>query len=260
SPDGKKLAFMRGYTELRPEGNDLIGVGHYAIYTANADGTNELKLTDDDLMHAYPTWSPDGTKIAYATADALGVGDIFVMDADGANKTNVTRNGSTSFAPSWSPDGKMIVFVSARGASSASVYNIYAINRDGTGLVRLTNTHGDNTIPAWSPDGGKIAFLSNRDTAGGHFEIYTMNPDGSEQVRLTHTTDGQAGWVTWQPIPLSPPPADIGTAQGFVTQHYRDFLSREPDPEGSDFWANEIASCGGDARCADVKRTNVSAA
>jgi hypothetical protein len=49
-------------------------------------------------------------------------------------------------------------------------------------------------------------------------------------------------------------------SQFFVAQHYRDFLSREPDQSGLNFWVNEIESCGRDAACRDVKRNNVSAA
>jgi hypothetical protein len=46
----------------------------------------------------------------------------------------------------------------------------------------------------------------------------------------------------------------------FVTQHYRDFLNREPDAEGLAFWTNEIEQCGADAGCREVKRIHVSAA
>ena len=49
-------------------------------------------------------------------------------------------------------------------------------------------------------------------------------------------------------------------AEFFVSQHYRDFLNREPDPEGFEFWINEITSCGADAECIEAKRVNVSAA
>jgi hypothetical protein len=53
---------------------------------------------------------------------------------------------------------------------------------------------------------------------------------------------------------------DINNPTDFVTQHYRDFLSREPDPDGLAFWTGEIESCGADAQCVEVKRVNVSAA
>ena len=53
---------------------------------------------------------------------------------------------------------------------------------------------------------------------------------------------------------------NIADSEDFVTQHYRDFLGREPDPAGLQFWTNEIESCGADAQCREVKRINVSAA
>jgi Calx-beta domain/Domain of unknown function (DUF4214) len=57
-----------------------------------------------------------------------------------------------------------------------------------------------------------------------------------------------------------PPPANIiDDARAFVRQHYHDFLNREPDQAGVDFWTNEITSCGSDAQCIEVKRINVSA-
>jgi hypothetical protein len=52
----------------------------------------------------------------------------------------------------------------------------------------------------------------------------------------------------------------IGNSGFFVRQHYIDFLNREPDTVGFNFWVNEIASCGANAACIDVKRVNVSAA
>jgi hypothetical protein len=56
------------------------------------------------------------------------------------------------------------------------------------------------------------------------------------------------------------PPNSIDDPQFFVIQHYRDFLNREPDPNGLAFWTNEITSCGTTAQCIQVKRINVSAA
>jgi hypothetical protein len=56
------------------------------------------------------------------------------------------------------------------------------------------------------------------------------------------------------------PPNRIDDPQFFVIQHYRDFLNREPDPNGLSFWTNEITSCGNNTQCIQVKRVNVSAA
>ena len=52
----------------------------------------------------------------------------------------------------------------------------------------------------------------------------------------------------------------INDAGFFVRQHYIDFLNREPDISGLNFWTNEITSCGSNAQCVEVKRINVSAA
>lgn len=52
----------------------------------------------------------------------------------------------------------------------------------------------------------------------------------------------------------------VDTSSFFVRQHYLDFLNREPDNAGLNFWVNEIESCGGDAQCREIKRINVSAA
>src|SRR5205823_206698 len=52
----------------------------------------------------------------------------------------------------------------------------------------------------------------------------------------------------------------IDTASFFVRQHYLDFLNREPDIAGLNFWINQITSCGADPNCTAVKRINVSGA
>ncbi len=52
----------------------------------------------------------------------------------------------------------------------------------------------------------------------------------------------------------------IDDAQDFVCQHYHDFLNRQPDSSGLQFWTNQITSCGTDQACIQLKRINVSAA
>ena len=56
------------------------------------------------------------------------------------------------------------------------------------------------------------------------------------------------------------PPNIIDDTQSFVRQHYFDFLNREPDTAGFNFWVNQITSCGGDQQCVELRRVNVSAA
>jgi Tol biopolymer transport system component len=64
--------------------------GNREIYVMNADGTNQVRLTNNSVVDDHPTWSPDGTKIAFVSERISGGFAIFVMNADGTNKVEVT--------------------------------------------------------------------------------------------------------------------------------------------------------------------------
>jgi hypothetical protein len=85
--------------------------------------------------------------------------------------------------------------------------------------------------------------------------INAMQTEISAGTATPATNPGQAVFDNYQ-LTVN----DIDSASFFVSQHYRDFLNRQPDISGLQFWTNEIFSCGADARCIDVKRQNVSAA
>jgi hypothetical protein len=92
----------------------------------------------------------------------------------------------------------------------------------------------------------------------------TLTPPGEYSVRLQSST-GQVAYVSGGltiDLPVGVPAGQnlIDDSEFFVAQHYRDFLSREPDTAGLAFWTNEIEQCGTDAQCREVKRINVSAA
>jgi len=153
--------------------------GNYDIYVMNADGSDQVSLTDSSGYNLNPAWSPDGRKIAFESFRD-GNPEIYVMNADGSNQTRLTYDEAADNQPAWSPDGSKIAFVSYRDGD----YEIYVMDADGSGQTRLSNRPGVDRDPAWSPDGSKIAFTSERD---GNPEIYVMNADGSSQTRLTYS-------------------------------------------------------------------------
>jgi TolB protein len=66
----------------------------------NADGSNVVNVTNSVVAEYQPTWSPDGTQLAFISFDD-GNGDIFVIDLDGSNRTNLTNHPERDDMPSW---------------------------------------------------------------------------------------------------------------------------------------------------------------
>ncbi|MHB0875015.1 MAG: protein kinase domain-containing protein, partial [Anaerolineae bacterium] len=146
------------------------------LYAAAADGSGARALTDDEPPDRWPVWSPDGTRLAFASnrqVDPPGIA-VYVMNADGSGLTLV----ATGTEPAWSPDGTRLVYQASRDDNT----DIYVANIDGSGEVRLTDDPAVDSSPDWSPDGTRIAFESDRD---GNAEIYVMNVDGSDVTNLT---------------------------------------------------------------------------
>jgi Tol biopolymer transport system component len=157
------------------------------IFSMNGDGSGVTRLTNNTSDDELPMWSPDGSKIAFASGRD-GNFEIYVMNADGSGQTRLTNNPSVDNSPSFSPDGSKIVF-----SRSGPGGGIYVMNANGSGQTQLTNT--SDSDPQFSPDGKQIVFSSFRDGDG---EIYKMNADGSNQVRLT-LNPAQDSSPVWSP-------------------------------------------------------------
>ena len=92
--------------------------GNLQIYTVAADGSGQVNLTNHPARDQDPSWSPDGSRIAWSSSAGGAHQDIWVMNADGSQRANYTPEADTTGAagtgvqPSWSPDGSAIAFAS----------------------------------------------------------------------------------------------------------------------------------------------------
>jgi Tol biopolymer transport system component len=90
SPNGKKILFTRS----------IFGADSTDVYVMNADGTNVRRLTHVRGEDVGGTWSPDGTRIIFASR-RFRLSHLFVMKANGRGERQLTRRNAEDFEPSW---------------------------------------------------------------------------------------------------------------------------------------------------------------
>ncbi|MGW8264816.1 MAG: prolyl oligopeptidase family serine peptidase [Longimicrobiales bacterium] len=190
SPDGTQVLFTRG-------GVDAVNDRRYSdIWIMDSDGTRKRFLADGSS----PTWSPDGTRIAYVAAGEPRGSQIFVrwMDAEGAT-TQITRVEKGPGSLRWSPDGTRIAFTmdvedaeswtvplpprpqgaqwtegpkivnrldyraDRRGFVDTSHSHIFVVSAEGGTPRQVTDGEWDHSGPEWMPDGREILFTSLRE-------------------------------------------------------------------------------------------------
>ncbi|HEU4748853.1 MAG TPA: hypothetical protein VFS56_10160 [Gemmatimonadaceae bacterium] len=166
SPDGRKIVFWK------------LGTGPKDIWVMDADGSNQVRLTNGGGENLEADFSPDGSRIVFRRNTGDG-GDLWTMNADGTGASLLYAGERMDSDARWSPDGTRIAFVSiVPSGSTGTTSEIFVINADGSSLVRLTQS-GENWSPTWSPDGSRIAFFGFRN-GPAESDLLTVRPDGTD--------------------------------------------------------------------------------
>jgi TolB protein len=152
------------------------GSGKKEIYTCEFDGYNPTRLTYNDSISLFPSWSSDGKYIAY-TSYKGGKPDIYIRNLADKRESVIAQEG-INISPAWAPDRLEL----AATMSFSGDQEIYLLTVAGKMIKKLTNNRSSDVSPAWSADGRKIAFVSNR--TGGP-QIYVLDLNSGNERRLT---------------------------------------------------------------------------
>jgi dipeptidyl aminopeptidase/acylaminoacyl peptidase len=203
----ESLQFLSSSGSWAPDNRRLAlasvqkGRGAIVIFdTSNGDVLNTVPFEERGEVFQ-PSWSPDGSSIAFV-GQVGGFTDLFLHSlADGTTR-RLTTDAFADLQPAWSPDGRELLFITDRytsrldtlafGPMSVAVMNVASgeMTSIPTGAVGLTSS------PQWSSDGASIVFLSDR---SGRPDVYRVPRAGGEPVALTAIPTGVSG-IT----PLSP--------------------------------------------------------
>jgi len=297
SPDGKQIAFVSwdqtkpatidvinadgsnrrsiasgSYPSWSPDGSRVLFIGGSQVYTVNPDGTDLTQLTHYAASYGTysgPKYSPDGTKIVFERGGA-----IYVMNSDGTNQLNISNNSSFDAQPDWQP-----LFAPTNDPPPSVLgfdTRVYLAAYPNPSTVQINLTRSGNLDQTVSCDyqirsgpitaglpGGTLSFAPGETSKtiqfsysyGYSFNISLFN-NGGNATFVAGIKDATIIFVYQTNNP-------IDNSGFFVRQQYYDFLNREPDTWGWNFWTSNIDSCGSSdpTRLACItKRTDTSAA
>ena len=225
------------------------GTARNRIARLNSDGS-----PDNAFLSAGTGANDQVLALALQSDGKVIIGGLFTT------VNNATRNRLARLNTDGTLDTAFLV--NATGAN----YSVRAIAVQSDGKIVIGGDFGDyngayrGNIARLKPDGSlDETFINFNSGANSRVSGLALQTDGKVIVGGSFSTvnDAVRGGIARLITNLAPNPID--TAANLVIQHYRDFLSREPDPDGLDFWTRQITSCGADVQCVEVSRINVSA-
>ncbi|QCO68341.1 Tol-Pal system beta propeller repeat protein TolB [Luteimonas yindakuii] len=176
----EKILGVRGAFWTRIAYVTQTGVGEnarYALIVADSDGHNPQTVVRSNEPLLSPSWSPDGSKLAYVSFERRN-SSIYIQDINTGGRELVSSFRGINSGPAFSPDGRRLALTLSRSGNP----EIYVMDLGSKALTQLTNHFGIDTSPAWSHDGGSVYFTSDR---GGRPQVYQVPASGGSATRVT---------------------------------------------------------------------------
>ncbi len=179
--------------------------GYKQLYLVNEDGSNPVQITDGESFNTEPTWSHDGTRIAFLKSwDENPAGNlltqVFLIDPNGVDEINLTTSlhkDASSLA--WAPDDQTLAFDAGNlnGDPTFPGKNIYLVDINTQDLRQIT-AYSPGSVGCrsanWSPDGRYLVFVCRGLMAA---ELVVNNQDGSDSFGIEFL--GQIDKSLWLP-------------------------------------------------------------
>ena len=146
----------------------------YQLAIADADGYNEKIIYTSSQPLMSPSWSPDGTRLAYVSF-FNGRPEIYVQNIFSSKKDKLASFKGLNNAPRWSPDGKHLALTLSKDGNP----EIYIMNINSRKLTRITRSYAIDTEPEWMPDSKGLIFTSDR---GGSPQLYEIKLNRNQPI------------------------------------------------------------------------------